>query len=177
MTASALALGALVATVFVATALAVQLYLTARARQIAAMAKCREAFFRAASNLLRDDDTPSIVVDALEAMVRLIDKPQMGRHLLWAALSGGLSYAMRNPSTRSRDLMAAYLLMRPELRRLYGEAAANSMVAATFTNSVLGTLIRRLVLYWSREQQDTAPRTEAALLDLMPSKAVKFAHA
>jgi hypothetical protein len=44
--------------------------------------------------------------------------------------------------------------MRPELRKQYSIAAASMVSAATFTNVLRGTFLRRTVLFWLSGDDD-----------------------
>lgn len=130
------------------------------------MMEARDVFFRASRALLNEQETSRVIVDQLEFMAKTINDPRIGRALLVAALRGDLGKAVRNPPQHSLDLRAALERMRPELRRQYGIAASSYLFAATFTNSVLGTLIRRVALFWLIGTDDEPRPATIVITDL-----------
>lgn len=118
-----------------------------RMRQLRAMMVCRERFFDAANKLLADDDVPPIVIDHIESMAGLLDNPKFGRELAMAAISGELRHMAQRPSQNASAFVGAIKRMRPELRDLAGTATASALIASTYTNWLLGTLIRRAILF------------------------------
>lgn len=118
-------------------------YVKRRSHHIENMIECRERFFKAAHNLLSDNDTPEIVLERLEFMALHMDSPRIGRGFLFAALSGRLRDLAQNPPEDAQHALNAVRGMRAELRHQFAVASATSMLAATYTNIFIGPLLRR----------------------------------
>jgi hypothetical protein len=144
---------------------ALERFLTWRSRHLDRLMECRDVFFRAAKNLLADDETPPLIVDQLEFMGKSIASARIGRMLLWAALRGDLRRSVRNPSQHVRDVRLALSRMRPELRKQYTLAITGMIFAATFMNVFLGSFLRRAILFWITGNDDEPQNAEFIVTD------------
>ena len=138
-----------------------------RSNQLDRMVLHREAFFKAAQNLLSDDDTPEVIVDQLEFMSRHIDRGLMGRIFLLIGLWGALSKSFTDGDKNLRDFRRTVDEMRPEMRKQYALSAINCLLASTYCNVLIGFFIRRVMLYWLPRDGSDAPKVGILLRDVI----------
>ncbi len=118
-----------------------------RRQQIEIMTACRDEFYKAVNALLSDDDTPEIVIARLDALEHNMVEPALGRHVAWGAINGELRQFAEHPPDEMKKTIAAIESMRPELRELVGRAMISGVLAGTYTNIVIGPILRRVMLY------------------------------
>lgn len=118
-----------------------------RRQQIEIMAACHDEFYKASNALLSDDDTPEIIITRLDVLEHNMVEPAVGRYVAWSAINGRLSRLAEHPPHEMRKTIAAIQSMRPELRELVGRAMISGVLAGTYTNIVIGPILRRVMLY------------------------------
>lgn len=132
---------------FAALAYAATRMLYRASRQLRNGAALRAEFFEAALALAEDPATPRELVERVRRLAERIDDPRVGRRLLRRALSGRLRAAVESPDAR---FLAGLDALAPAARDLVCGAAASFLLAATFSNFLLGSVLRRAVLFWVR---------------------------
>jgi hypothetical protein len=110
-----------------------------RSRQLNGQNACRDSFFEAAEYLVADEETPERVVQWVKRMsVKLTS-----RTILWKAL-----YNVFIGNVPKGDPFAKeWKSLPPHLKKYFVEVVVSSIFAVTYNNLVLGTVVRRLMLY------------------------------
>lgn len=119
-----------------------------RYRHLCNMERLHQRFFAAAAALAEDRQTPPVVIDALDLMARQLDRPAFGYRLLAAAVAGDLRDAVERPRAQTTAVLRALQAMDGEQRRTAEAAFASFALAASFNNLLLGSVNRRLILFW-----------------------------
>jgi len=112
-----------------------------RSRQLDNQALCRDEFFAAAGRLIADPETPDHIISDLDKLARVLTS----RTVLWSFVTRALQGRLRNPNPA--NLRKDYYSVPQYLRADFLMTLVSAIYAVTFNNMVLGTLIRRLMLY------------------------------
>lgn len=147
-----------------------------RRRNIEAAMELRDEFFASAEALVRDRETPDSIIELLEACANSITRPQVGRLVIRRALANRLPQvgAEEQEDEESRRFLQDVYGMREELRRTLAQAAMQYAQAASFNNTVLGGLVRRMSATWlagpaPRQSFRLSSRPDARLMiDITP---------
>lgn len=134
-----------------------------RSRQIDAMTQLQQEFFSTAQKLLDDPDTPMPVIRRLDVLAHNMEDGEAIRSVFWAALNGELRSAVSNPSREFTEFVEAVRSMRQELRELLSRAITASIFAASYKSLVIGTLIRRVILFAAKRSSEQATFVAASM--------------
>ena len=139
-----------------------------RSHHLDLMMDLRDEFFKAATALISDDETPEAVLVRLEFMAENIDNPRVGRSILVAALSGRLREMAEHPPREFSQFMMVLQEMRQEMRHQFGIASATGLLAATYMNIWIGSILRRMLLFSVRKNEAQAELVASSINKICP---------
>lgn len=111
-----------------------------RAGQLRRQEECREAFYPYADRLASDPETP---VEALQILNLLVHE-MPSRRFLWSFV---IDLARGKIRGRRSDSLEIYKKMPPHLRADYVGLLVSFIFALTYNNILLGSFVRRFILY------------------------------
>lgn len=127
-------------------------------RRIKLAVEYRDKFRKNAEALLSDDETPLKVINVIQMMHEQIDSPSFVRSVFWDALTGRLRRIVQDTTGETFKELDA---LRPELRKAFAHCAVNFLIACSFANTILGPLVRRLMLIFAADSERGTSRVAA----------------
>jgi len=132
--------------------LAVGSYMKRRLCQLETREMYREEFFSYAKWVVARGDVPDAAVKLLLFLGRQLDAPTAPYALLLALLRGAALAPQTHADSRRTWLDAEMRRCPQDVREAFGNAVASGLMAIAANSVVLGTVIRRVILFRVRKR-------------------------
>ena len=126
-----------------------------------------QTFYAKVQPLIDDKETPKEVLDVIDFVnARLSDKLSARRALF--ALLRGRGENVSNEAKAASNVVKAFRFERPELASSFHHACAAGLLAISFKSFFFGSLLRRMVLFDVKRDDDRAERLSTELSYFSP---------
>ena len=126
-----------------------------RLRQLEQLSVLHDDFFHAASILVEDDRTPDIIVEFVDRLSVMMWRRRTAWYLLLFLARGKMTRLKPARHARAKALDDAFWSMPEPLQRQFVIAAASSMLAASYRDMFIGTLLRRISMYMVKRNSNS----------------------
>ncbi|SNY94083.1 hypothetical protein SAMN04515647_4406 [Cohaesibacter sp. ES.047] len=158
----------IILSILVAVSFAISWFVTTKRRHYEEFARASEKFFKSATLLVEDPDTPDFIVDLILNIRKYVNRQDAAK-LFYEALQM-IENDKTNEDPSMPEFTAALLRLKqnPELAEAFVDASSSGLMAISYRNMYYGWRLRKNVFRFMRARKEIAPTVAASIRSKLP---------